>query len=903
MLSDSLHPGPPDPQAAQLSADDPLWEQRFRALTDKSADAILLRNRQGVIIYASASTANVFGYEPREIVGQATLNLVHPTDAAETKSLIASILDQPGNSVQATVRVRHKNGSWRWMEGTATNLLADATVGAIVINLRDITERKQAEDTLRESQRLYQTLFQQAPMGVIHTTLDGAFMRVNRRFCALVGYSEPELLNSRFQALTLQEEVASDTAFLRKLLAGEIEVFQREKRYQHKNGHLVWANVTVVLQRNNAGEPEHFIVSTEDISERKRIEEKLRESEAHYRSLISTSPDGIALTDPAGRVTYASPRMFTLFGIPPETPVLGRSVLEWVVPEEREQAGRAMRELLVNKQPGQPDEFRVLKGDSSIFWVEICSTPLLDAQGEVTGMMSILRDVTTRKQTEARLAQQAALLDNANDAMLVRDLEHRILYWNKAAERLYGWSAAEALGQRLIERIFCDLERFETAHRAVLERGDWSGEIRQLTRDRKEFVVLSRWTLLRDERSRPQAIFVIDTDITERKQLEAQSLRAQRLESIGQLAGGIAHDLNNILAPILMVGSMLREHVTAPETRPWLDALDSSARRGAEIVKQILAFSRGLKTEMLSLQTGHLLKDFVPIIRETFPKSIVLKTSFPRDLWLVRGDPTQLHQVLMNLCVNARDAMPDGGVLTLAAENLVVDELFAGKIPGAKPGPHVVWLVADTGMGIAPEHLDRIFDPFFTTKDVGQGTGLGLSTTLGIVRAHEGFLRVESTPGRGTQFRVYLPARETVLEPLNAPAEPIPRGNGEWVLVVDDEENIREVTRRVLERYGYQVLTAREGTEAIVLAAQRRTQIQVVLTDLMMPQMDGLALLRALQHVDFSPKIIAATGLDAEHQAHALARLGVHTLLRKPYRPEILLRAVHEVLHPTAPLK
>jgi len=331
-----------------------------------------------------------------------------------------------------------------------------------------------------------------------------------------------------------------------------------------------------------------------------------------------------------------------------------------------------------------------------------------------------------------------------------------------------------------------------------------------------------------------------------------------------------------------------------------VDTVEASASRGAEVVKQILTFSRGAPVEKTVVQTRHLLTEILRTIQETFPKAITLERAIPRDLWTVPGDPTQLHQVLMNLCVNARDAMPAGGTLTLAAENVVLDEDFARVTPFAKAGPYVVWLVADTGTGIPPEVLDRMFDPFFTTKELGKGTGLGLSTVLGIVRRHEGFVRVESAVGQGAQFRVYLPAANAPAPAPAGEAAPLPQGRGELVLVVDDEAGILSATRSILERNGYRVLTASDGAEGLGQFTDFRTEIQVVLTDLLMPRLGGVALVAALKRLDPQVKIIACSGTGWAEEPEELQALGVKNFLTKPYTADKLLQTFQESLRPSA---
>jgi two-component system cell cycle sensor histidine kinase/response regulator CckA len=364
-----------------------------------------------------------------------------------------------------------------------------------------------------------------------------------------------------------------------------------------------------------------------------------------------------------------------------------------------------------------------------------------------------------RQQAEEKIREQAALLDMARDAILVRDLDDKILYWNKSAERLYGWSAEEVVGRNAGEVLYqTEFFYFNRAVQQVLERGEWVGELQQVAKDGRQLVVESRWSLVRDNEGRPKAKLIINTDITERKKLEAQFLRAQRLETIGALAGGIAHDLNNILVPILLGAQFLSEQVTGEDSRKMLDTMRKSAQRGADMIKQILTFARGVGGEPTRLDLQPLLVDLEKFIRETFLRGIRIETSIASPLHPVTGNATQLHQVLLNLCVNARDAMGKSGTLRLEAVNVMLDKkqtLFEAE---PVSGPFVMLAVSDTGHGIPQDMLQKIFEPFFTTKDPGKGTGLGLSTVQGIVKSHGGFLEVESEVGKGTTFRVYLPA-------------------------------------------------------------------------------------------------------------------------------------------------
>ncbi len=498
---------------------------------------------------------------------------------------------------------------------------------------------------------------------------------------------------------------------------------------------------------------------------------------------------------------------------------------------------------------------------------------------------------------EAKIREQAALLDVATDAIMVRGLDGQILFWNRGAEKLYGWRQEEALEQdanQLLERE--SGSELGEIQQLVTEKDQWQGELQQVTKAGQEIVVLSRWTLVQDEGGNPSSFLVVNTDITEKKQLENQFLRAQRLESLGTLASGIAHDLNNIFTPILAVTQILPRHL--PELEPNLQELlsicQSNVQRGADLVQQILTFTRGAESERIPVQVQHLIREIQQIAQETFPKTIEIQTSVSKNLWTVNGDATQLHQVLMNLAVNARDAMANGGTLRISAENYAIEGDYARRHLEAQEGEYVLVTVSDPGTGIAADIQERVFEPFFTTKEIGQGTGLGLSTVLGIVKSHGGFIDVESQLGRGSQFRVFLPADQTT-DTVAEELDDLPRGNGELILVVDDEAPIRTMSKTLLETYNYRVLTANDGIEALALFSQQPKKIELVLMDLRMPLIDGQVVIRTFQKIKPQVKIIAVSGLLTKEIGSEL-KDSCLACLAKPYTTEALLTTIHQVI-------
>lgn len=513
-----------------------------------------------------------------------------------------------------------------------------------------------------------------------------------------------------------------------------------------------------------------------------------------------------------------------------------------------------------------------------------------------------VREDLVPKRTEDYVREQAEFFTKNKEAIIVQSLDGKVVQWNKMAEELYGVDAASVIGQNLPLDYQGDKEQISAARSTVIKKGEWEGELMQRTAAGVELHVRSRWVLVKNSAGVAQSILMINSDAAEIKVLEEKRLRIQRQDCLGMLAGGIAHDLNNILQPLAMSVEMLQESRPDTESHEILDMMAGNLRRASELIRHILKFTVGSRGEPAVVELEPLFKEVSNIIRQSFPKTIRFKMSVQEELGKVLGDATQIEQILLNLCVNARDAMPSGGKLQLQAKNFLVDQKFASLHAGAHDGNYVKISISDTGGGIPLPIRKKIFEPFFTTKGPENGTGLGLSTAHGIIQSHGGFLVLETEEGLGTTFEVYLPSFRApyckVPEPGKKPALHPIQGTGEFILLVDDEPAVLKVMQRSLEKSGYGVLTATDGEEGFQIYNQRREDIRVVITDMAMPGMSGSELIEALHRVNPKLKIICTSGLSLPNGANATKDPGVSATLSKPCNSRAILEAIKTALGP-----
>jgi PAS domain S-box-containing protein len=630
----------------------------------------------------------------------------------------------------------------------------------------------------------------------------------------------------------------------------------------------------------------------------------LRDTEEAYRRLFELSPLPMCVRDiETMRNHEVNPVALLTYGYTREE-FLALDTRDLLAPDERERFDA----YIARRDPAQTQSYagrwRHKRKDGTLIHVEVWSHSLV-FRGRPSRLV-VVRDITEQLRTEAevRMGRERFQLIAAatSDAIWDWDFASNTLWWGDSFYSLFGYQPedfndslsawADAIHPEDCDRVVSSLEAARDK-----ARDTWREEYRFRRKDGSYATVVDRGRIVRDASGKPHRIVGGMTDITEQSRLQKQYLRAQRLESIGTLAGGIAHDLNNMLAPILLGVELLRIQNPSPAALRYLDTIETSARRSADLVRQVLTFARGVEGQRLAVQPRHLLKETAHFASETFPSTIRIQLDLPADVWTVQADATQLSQVLLNLALNARDAMPDGGKLTLTAANEEITEESSAGHPGCSPGPHVVITVADTGAGIAAENLEHIFEPFFTTKDVGKGTGLGLATVHAIVREHRGFVTVQSAPGQGAIFRVHLPASPGLETPRpKARPSTASHGEGQTILVIDDEPALRDLTRHSLERHGYRVMTASDGAEGVAMFAQNREHIALVITDMAMPVMDGAATINALHRIDERLPIIATSGHDPSGRLTREIQDQIRYFLPKPYGPDQLLAAIRENL-------
>ena len=864
-------------------------KDKFRALVEQTIAGIyIIQDDQ--FVYVNPRMAEILGRSVDEMTSRTLYYFLVPEDQALARENIRKRISGGVPSIRYSLRMLHQSGAVLQVEvhSSRTDYNGRPAVMGVLV---DITERKQAEEALR----LQSTALTAAANAILITNRDGTIVWVNPAFTTLTGYTLAETVgkNPRDLVKSGQEERAVYQNLWETILSGR--TWQGQLVNRRRDGSFYPEEQTITPVRDAHGEITHFIAIKQDLSERKHAEEVLRQCEERYRLLFERAPDVIFALSPTGAIASLNHAFETITGWP-LAQWLGRPFQEIIHPDDQPRADELFQ-LVLRGEHVPTFELRVRTAVGGHRDIEFTGFSSQFSGGHIE-VQGIGRDITERKVVERQLREQNEILSNSHEGVMIVNLANEVLLWNRGVEEIFGWTQAEALGRPPEQLLgINELGVVSTLRAAVEREGFWNGDMRMQTRDGRKLIVDCRITLVRDAVGRPRARLAFLTDITEKKLLEEKFLRVQRLESLGTLAGGVAHDLNNALAPIMMGVELLK--MQYPKESEILDMIEASAKRGADMVRQLLTFAKGAEGERVLLRPGHLVKELEKLMKGSFPKNIQLVVKCNPNLPAMLGDATQLHQVLLNLCVNARDAMPHGGTLTLEAQSMEVDAVYASSVPDAKPGKYLVLRVRDTGTGIPPEILDRIFDPFFTTKGPDKGTGLGLSTVMGIVKGHGGFLQVYSPPGQGSTFTAYLPAADAGSDTeLVTKAAVEFRGQGETILFVDDEPAMLAVARAVLRRLNFKPLTATDGADGLMQVAQHRTELRAIITDVHMPHMDGLAFVRAFRRMLPDIPVMVVSGRMEGTMAGEFKTLGVTSRLDKPFTEVQLAEALKNLLAP-----
>lgn len=868
-------------------------EERYRMLVEQARDVICTIDlKTGIISGANDYAASMLGYELADVVDRMTfLEIVHPDDHENVAVRMQELVVERKRIPNFPLRLVKANGESIHVEVNASVVYdAEGVPETFFGVLRDVSEKVVAEQALKESEERYRVLVDHS-LTAICLVQDGIYQFVNQRMCEMSGYSFDELTGMPFSQIVHPDDVATVGGIISRRMSGESPGAQYQFRTVRKDGEIMWVE-TFGAPIEYQGRPA-LLVNSVDITERRKAEEALRMTQF----TVDHAPDPVYWMESNARFVYVNEAACRTLGYSREellsmaVPDIGPDFPIEVWPDhwkELQQERTLTFETLHRTKDGR------------IFPVEITAN-LVEFMGKEFNC-GVAHDISNRKEAELQIQKYneryRALFEESRDCVFITSPQGAFLDINPAGVEMFGYSSREELLAADLRRdIYTtpqDRDAFETA---IANRGfvkDY--ELAFKRKDGKSLNILVTANTVRDKEGAIVAYRGIMRDITDQKHLEAQLLQAQKMEGIGTLAGGIAHDFNNILGGILGYASFMKTKMD--EDHPfykYVDTIEGGAMRAAELTSQLLAFARGGKYETRPVNLNRIVDETLKLIGRTFDKSIEIDTDLHQDLPTVEADAGQMQQVLMNLCVNAGDAMPMGGRLVIETAVEEISEDYADRKPGADARAYVVLSVADDGIGMETGTLQRIFEPFFTTKEEGKGTGLGLSMVYGVIKNHDGFINVYSEPNEGTVFKVYLPASEQA-ETLQEPQADAPHGDNELILVVDDEESIRDLASDILETYGYRVLLASDGLEAVEIYEKRDGDISLVILDMVMPKMGGRETFLRMKELNPEVRALLSTGYSQNGKAREIIDSGAMGFVQKPYRVNSLLSAVRNVL-------
>ncbi|WP_049756616.1 PAS domain S-box protein [Chloroherpeton thalassium] len=865
---------------------------------------ICLTDHEYKLIEFNDALCHIFGYTRRELLGMHFFRLSSTEHVPYLKAIFESFLSGD-TEMPSELYVRRKDGQKIIIKISSGVLEREDGQRFIVSSIEDITDQKLSEHALEKSEENYRRIVETASEGLWVIDEEGYITFANRRMSEMLGRSVEDIIGTPLQDLIHPDEKENLQIYFYRWKLGIEE--PQDLKFRKLNGSILWGIVNTASIFDEFGKFTGALGMLTDITERKFAEEQLKSSQQKLKHHIESTPLAAIEFDMSFKIVSWNPAAEKIFGFKKEE-AFGKHV-RVLIPNTEWQAVYNEWTDLLQKQSGSVHTFANLTKSGKHIQCNWYSTPLIDNTGNTIGIAALAEDITEKKLAEAALIESqkslTAIFESIDAAVISIDYNMQIVMFNKAGETIFGYTSAEIIGQSFDILLPEDSQHVHISE--IIEFSQSSQTILKISDEKGLFGLRKHASSFPAEASisklmvggKPLMVILLN-DITERKKMQEQILRAQRMESIGLLASGIAHDMNNILTPIMMSMELLKEIVDDEEGFERIQTINKSTRRAKNLIQQLLAFARGKSEQQIPVNLRRLILELTNFMKETFPRSIQLSVNIPKNLPFILGDPTQIHQVLMNLCVNAHDAMPDGGQLSISSEKISLSEAETKLHIDAKAGNYIKVIVKDTGTGIPNEHLHKIFEPFFTTKQQGKGSGLGLAMTYTIVHNHGGFITVDSEERKGTAFEIYFPLlkeeKHTELDEIEADA---PEGNGEIILVVDDEKEIRDVTAKILSANGYTPFCASDGSQAVAIYVEHKESINAVILDMMMPVMDGFATIRALKNIDPNVKILCVSGLvDKESiSKHSDIDDNVKAILTKPYNAENLLTTLYDTIH------
>lgn len=893
-------------------------------------------------IYWSPETRFILGFpqdKPPPAPGKIP-EFIHPEDIPLIKKMYQRVFSPPGESkIQEEHRIIRPDGTIRWVQhrGRVSFKGKGDQRRAIRANgiLLDITTQKEREQEFERVHQKLQNTFESITDGLLILDHEWKNTYFNETGANIIGIHREDLIGrSVWEVFTRAKETKFYEGF-HQAVETRTPVHFEEFYPEPLN---LWLECHCYPSKDG------LTVYFRDITENKKIEMERERLLAERSAIMENMEDALALADPEGKIIYHNPASLKLHGY--------SNIDEALLPKNQVKTQWELRDLSNNIIPIEKwPMYRALKGDAfqnyevivhrldedKKFIGNYSGKLVSNANGDPMFAFVTIRDVSEfkkleqdlkilnrtleerveertaelKKKTEELIIQvnekkkakeenlrQSKLMDQAQDIIISTDFDYNIRYINKKDGELFPESSQKLIGTNIDDLVVDSKSELQEAKRQVKEKGGWLGELNMLLKDKRVHIFQSRWMLLKDKQDNPESMMMINTDITEEKKLEKKLFRAQRIESINTLASGIAHDLNNILTPIIMSEYVLRKKISDKECLARLDTIKTNAWRAADLLNQIMSFSKGIDDSFFStINITSIINEVKKIVLETFPRNIKLTIDVSDDIDNIRGNETQLQQVLMNLCLNARDAMPKGSNLSISAKNFQIDEDFVRAYPSTRVGSYIMICVSDTGVGISSEIKEKIFEPFFTTKDSEKGMGLGLSIVQSILKAHQGLVLADSEQEKGSTFKIYLPVVLDEDKPVKKKStEETKKGDGEVILIIDDEPLILDIYKITLEKNGYNVLTALDGKKGVSVYAQHHDKIGAVIMDMMMPNMDGPAAAKELKRINAQVKIIGSSGLSKKNQRIAES-MDFAAFLKKPSSAETILKTIHQVLN------